>query len=416
MNVEADALATYILNEFYAPQPVVPFDPDSKVMLTIAGSTITRDIETHILHSRHSHNILEYYRKRFHWSIDDTDAIDWDNYASVYKKFPRSRTFFSKFGWKKLPTGERLHKRSNCYDHRCQGCHEDLESDDHIFRCAKHEEWRRTLLKNISTTFSPYVDANLLLIIRIGLDSYFEDDVPRFNEHFPKRLSETPYRDVIRQQTSIGWDQFIRGKVSKEWDKMQQYYAKSNGYEEESKGWMTRLIRLLATESFKLWEIRNGNRHGTDDATKALATEAQTQRELRMLYLLKEKTLPQDHIFFRTTITEHMKEPTPVIRNWITRHKKLILKSVRTAGKQMQLKTRGLQKYFIRMNPIRSTTKKATRQTETTKRRKTTILGDFFAPKQNNQKQPKERTTTTEPARKNFRQLYMGNKFPDHPG
>jgi hypothetical protein len=50
MNTQADTLATMELDEYSTVLPSVPFDPESKVMLSIDGTTVTRRLETTILY------------------------------------------------------------------------------------------------------------------------------------------------------------------------------------------------------------------------------------------------------------------------------------------------------------------------------------------------------------------------------
>jgi hypothetical protein len=41
-----------------------------------------------------------------------------------------------KFCIKKLPTGERVHKRDHFHDKRCASCWHTLEDNNHIFQCV----------------------------------------------------------------------------------------------------------------------------------------------------------------------------------------------------------------------------------------------------------------------------------------
>jgi hypothetical protein len=104
-----------------------------------------------------------------------------------------------------------------------------------------------------------------MAIIRIGIRMYFNDSPPDFSERFPPGYSSTPNNDVIIQQNAIGWDHFIRSKVSKEWNQVQYQHAKRYGMVKQSDGWMLGLIKLMANLSFQLWELRNQCRHGHDN-------------------------------------------------------------------------------------------------------------------------------------------------------
>jgi hypothetical protein len=214
--VEADALATTALHEYGSIKPTVPFDPSSSVQLTLNGRTITRQFAKAIHNQQHLAPLRRYYRSRFLWSRVVFEDIDWSQYSMAYRRFPRQRTFFSKLGWKKLPVAGRLHKRTPCYDHRCPTFAADHEDDDHVYQCqhVTCSQWRTSLLDKIYDTFHPILDPDLMAIIRIGIRSYFNDSPPDFSERFPQGYLSSPYKDVITLQNAIGWDHFIRGKVS----------------------------------------------------------------------------------------------------------------------------------------------------------------------------------------------------------
>lgn len=356
MNIEADSLATKALQDGTS-QPIVPFDPSCGAMLSINGRAITRNLEATVQRHEHTAPLQEYYCTRFGWSKETLASIDWDIYAMVYTKFQRTRTFFSKFGWKQLPTGGRLHKWTPSFDHRCPSCNQEFETDDHMFQCSHihRDHWRKDLLRTITDTFSSFLDPELLTILKIGLTSFFTDSSPEFQVRFPTQGTTAHYLPLIEQQNLIGWDQLMRGKMGKLWGPKQHAFAKRYDLTEVSKRWQNRLVRLFANASFRLWEIRNGCRHGIDAATKQLAQQEQAHRELRILYTFRTQVLQQDRGLFQETIEAHLSETTSQIRTWITHNRKLLLHSVKVAKAQMILNTQHLQSFFPRVATIRST-------------------------------------------------------------
>jgi hypothetical protein len=151
---------------------------------------------------------------------------------------------------------------------------------------------------------------------------------------------------LTNQQTAVGWDQFVRGKWSKLWVQYQYEYARRFQLTNASKNWQVNFIRALANASFRLWEIRNGCRHGIDIATKSQALSEQTQREVRCLYELRERVLPQDRPIFHDSVEHHLQETQAQQRTWITHNKKLIVHSARVAAHQARLCTRQLKRFF----------------------------------------------------------------------
>jgi exonuclease III len=378
LNVDADKLATEELHEYSSIKSLVPFDPASGAQLNIAGKTVTRQLGTAIHNQHHLGPLRDYYSTRFQWSLETFENIDWAHYAMAYKRFPRHRTFYSKFGWKKLPIAKRLHQRTASYDHRCPSCSHDFEDDDHVFQCEHlpRSIWRTKLLDSINGSVGEFLDPDLLAIIRIGIRSYFADSMPDFSERFPDGYSSTPYYDLIEQQNSIGWDHFIRGKLTKEWDSVQYRYSARYGLKKVSEGWTLTLIKLLANSSFQLWEIRNQCRHGHDDATKQQIIHDQVHREIRCLYILRPQTLDQDRPLFCSTVDEHLSQTTPQLQSWILHNRKLILHSVKVAKAQAKIHTHRIQEFFPQTGTARSLATSA--PTRRICRHRTTRMSQFF--------------------------------------
>jgi hypothetical protein len=346
LNIEADTLATTELQEYGSIKYNVSFDPLCEVQLNIEGRTITRQLGSAIHNQQHLAALQKYYGDRFRWNQGTFGTIDWSHFAMVYKRFPCQHTFFSKFGWKKLPVAARLYKRTPSYNHRCPTCSNDHEDDDHLFQCdhPTRRQWRTNLLQSIHDMFGEILNPDLMAIIRLGLRSYFASIPPDFSERFPTGYSTTPYSDLIDQQIAIGWDHFW--KLSTEWENLQQQYARRYGLMKQSEGWVIRIIRLMAQSCHTLWESRNSCRHGNDSATRAQIQSEQAHREIRCLYLLQDKVLPSDRSLYQNTVDKHLTQSTAQLRAWIQHNKKLICHSVRVATAQLKLNTHRIQSFF----------------------------------------------------------------------
>ena len=426
LNVEADALATSAMAHLGRPYPLVPFDPSNGVMFHIRGATITRRFDQAVHSAVHLPPLCSHYCNKFKWTQDTFYSIDWDSFSSVYTKYTRTRTFFHKFGWKQLPVGSLLHEWRFCHDHRCPSCSSDLEDDDHLFQCEHHARasWRSSLFRQILNRFESFLDPTLLVIIRIGLTSYFTDCHPDFHLHFPEGYSTTPYAQLIDQQSQIGWGHFLRGKLSYEWGTLQHIHASRYNLHSESKGWIPTLIRLFASESFRLWELRNGCRHGTDASSRAFASAELAKRQLTALYSLKEQMLPQDRIIFRSSLATHLTETTQQIRSWITHNTKLISTSVKRAISQAKLGTQGLQRYFprIRSNPRPKppTPIQPISHHDRRRMRSSRIFEHFRSARTSTSRLPKlpelGPLIPRHPPVSRSRQCTLAQCFPDHPG
>jgi hypothetical protein len=215
-------------------------------------------------------------------------------------------------------------------------------------------------MTKLSDSVATFLDPDLLSIIRIGLTSYFTDSPAVFPTRFHSGYSSRPYLHLIQSQSAIGWDHFLRGKFSSEWEHIQHFYAKRYNLLSESERWLPNLTRLLATTCFSLWELRNTCRHGHDHVTRHNASVIQATRDLTAMYSQRELVLLQDQPLFFPTLESHLKEPLANIRQWLHVNKPLIQFSIRRAKAQSIAHTCGLQTYFSPIPRIRVSRPKPT--------------------------------------------------------
>jgi hypothetical protein len=167
MNSQADALATMELVEYSTPLYSVPFDPESRVMFSIDGISVTRRLETTIRTKAQLPRLISYYSDRLTWDEWTFHAVDWDTFGSVYPKMKKRRNFITKFCFYHLPTGDRLHQRASSYDDRCSTCLAPDETDDHLFQCPSpaRRAWRSDFIKCLLTPIESFLDPILLDIL-----------------------------------------------------------------------------------------------------------------------------------------------------------------------------------------------------------------------------------------------------------
>jgi hypothetical protein len=96
MNIEADALATMELSEFSSTLHQVPFDPESRVMLSIDGTTLTWRLETTIRTKARLPALITYFSDRLNWDQRTFHTVDWDTFGGVFPKI-KQRNFITKF-------------------------------------------------------------------------------------------------------------------------------------------------------------------------------------------------------------------------------------------------------------------------------------------------------------------------------
>jgi hypothetical protein len=176
LNLEADELATIGLKRLQE-KPIVPMDPNTNIQYHIGGRTITRYLKKTVREIIQLPMLRKFYCERFEWSENISDIIDWDIFRPVYKKYTSAKgvQWMHKFCIKKLPTGERIHKRDHFHDKRCASCWHTLEDDNHIFQCKKRRSLRKKIVNQLPLMRNR-INPRLCDVLQEGLLTYFNGE------------------------------------------------------------------------------------------------------------------------------------------------------------------------------------------------------------------------------------------------
>ena len=408
MNIEADALATMELSEFSTTLHQVPFDPESRVMLSIDGTTVTRRLETTIRTKARLPALITYYSDRLNWDQRTFHAVDWDTFGGVFPKI-KQRNFITKFCFYTLPTGDRLHRRDSIYNNRCPTCHAPDETDNHLLQCLSpaRRAWRSDLIRSLLKPIDSFLDPVLLDILREGLLCWFRTESIDSTPYPPR------YQRLLKQQRSIGWNNLIRGKFSEEWSYLQQQYCirHHQTMSHSQCQWLTKLLRTMWNRIHTLWLSRNDDRHGRTSKAKTQASHQQAQRTIRSLYLLKDLVLSEDRDLFYDDVTAHLQQPLRELNAWVTTHQGLIAYSVRVAKLAARSNTKPITEHFIHLQPRRRRRYKITELLPTPTTYRDTKMTAFVSLSRS---RPRLKKPSAPPERRpHFRQRSLHSLWPD---
>jgi hypothetical protein len=241
-----------------------------------------------------------------------------------------------KFCIKKLPPGERIHKRDHFHNERCASCWHTIEDDNHIVQCNKG----RSLRKNVTNQI------RMCDILQEGLLTYFNgESVSNTMIRIRGQEGYKRYNLLIDEQTVLGWDNLLLGKISKHW-KIQQkayvtrgklqdpfLYAKSQRRrkkrEEKKIGNNTK--KKNKTEDFhvffqaiipiiqEIWTDRCIDRNTPVVGGRIVAEYDSLSKKVNQLYTMREMVLPEN----RTKISDEsletrLEDTNQQIKKWLT--------------------------------------------------------------------------------------------------
>ena len=258
----------------------------------------------------------------------------------------KNSTTITKFLHNILPTGVRVNKYSNIYSPNCPTCHHDREDDDHLIRCPAREPWRRKFCQQVrNKALEIHTDDVLLDLLLEGIQSFFDARPANFDQHLPHR-----YKKALREQASIGWNNFLKGRLSKQWLHIQEDHLvgtqqRTNKINGET--WAVAIIHTMWKHWLELWESRNEDRHGKDQATRSMANQYQASREVQLLYeKYQGRIMAQDNHIFNTPLHEMLEKPYHHLRDWVLAYQSLLPISAQQAIDQDTDNTIPINVYF----------------------------------------------------------------------
>ena len=147
---------------------------------------------------------------------------------------------------------------------------------------------------------------------------------------------------------TIGWKNVFQGRISRLWAELQQDHLSSLEYIKGHDGshWAKSVLCHIMTKWNTLWDNRNADRHGKDQATRAISLKAQTLRELQSMYEYRDKVLQRDHSIFDLSLDDIKDKPHQYLRQWLHTHQTVILHSAASAKWLSILNVCTLPMYF----------------------------------------------------------------------
>ncbi|OEU19894.1 hypothetical protein FRACYDRAFT_235957 [Fragilariopsis cylindrus CCMP1102] len=397
LNSEADELATIGLKRLQE-KPIVPMDPNTCIQFHIEGRTITRNFKNTVREIIQLKPLRKFYCIRFKWSDNIFDLIDWDVFRPVYKKRLTTKgiAWMHKFCIKKLPTGERVHKRDHFHDKRCASCLDD-EDDDHILQCDNRRSVRKKVVNQINV-LRKTVDKNLCDILQEGLMAYFKGDCmsnTMFRIRGGKGMGR--YKNLIDEQTVIGWDNLLRGKFSKEWRIQQKAYktrlrlvdpieydrikrqrkrqqeqqndannnnktTKRKNKTEEFHGFFQSIVPII----LEMWTDRCIDRNTPVLGGRIAAEYDSLCKQVTHLYTLKEMVLPEDEIkIYDETLLSKLADTNQQLKKWINRWRPVIDHSMKRVKELAQDNRKPIWQHFTKNKPAKTkVSRKTTKQSK----------------------------------------------------
>ena len=333
-NCIADSLATQGLHTTVSLPQVSIFD-ESRCHLHIDNLTITHHLPHHIRHFAHLKALRNHILQSRNWSA--TSSIDWQFFGRLCLRHSHRIAFYLKWIHLILPTGSVLHKRSPLESPFCPACGVQ-ETNDHLLLC-RHPSRKAgyiSLMSNLRRSLLDYHDPTLADILINGTNSVLSGS-PIQIQRYPAK-----YHNLITQQSSLGWINFLRGFVTIEWTSVEQSSSKFH----PAKPTILSCLPTLWSSIFQIWSFRCDQRHSKSLQHHESELRRQALLQVTNLYSLRQRVLPTDRHIFYSDMSAHLTESTSNLQAWLANHQPYLHQSVLQAQQQHITHTRSISSYF----------------------------------------------------------------------
>jgi hypothetical protein len=303
--------------------------PGTRAALFHGQHQVTTRIPDYIRTAKHAPTMKDYLIRRSQeatgrdstWDATTFDSIAWQPLGESLKKLSvGQRIQISKYMNDLLPTLRRQQTMNNTTDGRCFECQQLWEDTNHILRCPC--ETRCTARQEAFIIFRQHLkkqhtpDIMATLICNSMTHWLDRSRIPPPTWTPPEEPIQTQLRHAFKSQSKIGWDQFFRGRITKDWKLAIQtfYNERQPGNSFTPDQWMRTTIDALWNFSLTLWRQRNAALHGPDSAL--------TLERLRKEAVTTAMTVYQDtlgNISPSDSIILHQARITDIL-NWTKQH------------------------------------------------------------------------------------------------
>ena len=252
--------------------------PASKIALHNRRTFVTASAYMSIIDYITGTQLAEYIQEQNKWPDQVFHTINWEAIERYMKKMPVSKQVkICKYMHNWQNTGRQKQKfaqsagldtedEENQKQYICPfGCGR-VEHDQHYLRCRRSPKYNHKLmcLKSINTWMVKNNTAKLMrIVIQMRMADWINGDhMPRINVR--EEEGGMRVQKAVDEQDEIGWDHFFKGRLSKEWQIIQdEEYQMLSGRGEKvlrhqtGMWWTARMIRLIIYFALNEWQVRN---------------------------------------------------------------------------------------------------------------------------------------------------------------
>jgi hypothetical protein len=241
----------------YSPRSVPYINPPhNAVWISYGGHPLLTKIQSTICHDLYSSSIQATICKQEGWTLTQFNQIDWPAHEFAFlRTWSTKRIAYTKLSHKLLNTNVQNKKFYGKSD-LCPCCNSFPETIQRLFACSSPDvvEFRRKQ-QNVLWSQLDLINTpdDIVQAIKCGVLGF----EPNTSPQPPPPSCSTVFED----QTSLGWDAFLHGRISCSW---QLAFNGDHCSDNSSKRWAGNLVYYLLQYAHQLWVFWCGVVHGYD--------------------------------------------------------------------------------------------------------------------------------------------------------
>ncbi len=357
MHASTYRLATRYLREATAraqrPKNNPLFFPTSRICLVVNGQRITArfadSIRFHINGTKHRR-----YLQNLNPTWTDTiwNSIDMEGFGIAFNSLclqERRKTSKMLHGW--WNTGHQRKKISPQADSQCASCGYLDETQEHILKCSQgvmRSTRYKALMKMRSNIVTTRGGSITWTTLHRGLTRWLEGDSKDQANCFPKtHIPEQLYKKLqlaLEDQDNIGWEQGLRGYLSRQWLDAQQIEFPKSQLHALRRQWLKPVIKALWQFHDEMWTARNKILHDNSPQAQQIR-ESSIDEKIRHLYQVQESFAVSDQILFDMPLETRLRTSARSKKHWIV----LVAKYHETTTARKIGNQPPITKYFTKM-------------------------------------------------------------------
>ena len=323
-----------------------PFLPSSRCQVYSLTSTINHQYNENYREAATTPPLRQYLQEKNNWTIEQSDSIQWDwlrNAVRTYKG--SSRNHLTKLIYNQLATPARKAKAGGQHwtDPTCPHCKLHQETFEHLLRCDDPDAitFRMQLPKSITSLCKKYrTPPEFQKFLLFAIDSWLGQQ-----QIVPPPNSSDKIQTLIEMQNQIGWTNFTRGFLSREWNNcLTETINPEQPMRSNPSNFFPKLIGILWTAQTSFWTSYQERRHALPAKPDQDAEQlTEIKAEVSYLYSLRDQVPPTHHnTYFPANLQTFLQHSThaqlksytlnygPAIKTSIKQHKEKAIANTRT--------------------------------------------------------------------------------------